>query len=71
MFAGDFTVIVVPGLGNSSVSVYIRTFVNFMQNSGYRVAVLNHLGALKSEKITSPRIFTYGESLFMINAFCA
>ncbi|XP_014669946.1 PREDICTED: abhydrolase domain-containing protein 2-like isoform X2 [Priapulus caudatus] len=57
---GDYTLIVVPGLGNSSESVYIRTLINYMQNLGYRVAVLNHQGALKTEKITAPRLFTYG-----------
>lgn len=50
-----------PGIANTSESVYIRTFVHYAQYHGYRCAVLNHLGALSSVKLTSPRIFSYGE----------
>ena len=52
---------VCPGIANSSESVYIRTFVDYAQNHGYRVIVLNHLGALKHVPLTAPRIFTYGK----------
>ncbi|XP_013395951.1 monoacylglycerol lipase ABHD2 isoform X1 [Lingula anatina] len=57
---GDYTMLVCPGIANSSESVYIRTFVDYAQNAGYRVGVLNHLGAIQTIKLTSPRIFTYG-----------
>jgi len=56
----DITIAICPGIGNSSESVYIRTFVHFVQCHGYRCAVLNHVGALSSVKITAPRIFSYG-----------
>lgn len=57
----DVTIAICPGIGNSSESVYIRTFVHFVQCHGYRCAVLNHVGALSSVKVTAPRIFTYGK----------
>ena len=59
---GDYTLAVCPGICNTSESVYIRRFVHQAQNHGYRVAVLNHVGALKSVPITSPRIFNYGHT---------
>jgi predicted alpha/beta-fold hydrolase len=52
--------LVCPGIANSSESIYIRTYVQYAQDCGFRVAVLNHLGALKNIKLTAPRIFTYG-----------
>ncbi|XP_046747387.1 abhydrolase domain-containing protein 2 [Diprion similis] len=58
----DVTIAICPGIGNSSESVYIRTFVHFSQCHGYRCAVLNHVGALSSVKVTAPRIFTYGHT---------
>lgn len=58
----DVTIAICPGIGNSSESVYIRTFVHFVQCHGYRCAVLNHVGALSSVKVTAPRIFTYGHT---------
>ncbi|XP_011310910.1 abhydrolase domain-containing protein 2 [Fopius arisanus] len=58
----DITVAIAPGIGNSSESVYIRTFVHFVQCHGYRCAVLNHVGALSSVKVTAPRIFSYGHT---------
>ncbi|OXU18709.1 hypothetical protein TSAR_001963, partial [Trichomalopsis sarcophagae] len=58
----DVTIAICPGIGNSSESVYIRTFVHFVQCHGYRCAVLNHVGALSSVQVTSPRIFTYGHT---------
>lgn len=58
----DFTLAICPGIGNTSESVYIRTFVHYAQCHGYRCAVLNHVGALSSVKVTSPRIFTYGHT---------
>ncbi|KAK3094867.1 hypothetical protein FSP39_007267, partial [Pinctada imbricata] len=57
---GDFTFLMVPGIANSSEASYICTFVNYAQDHGYRIAVLNHLGALPSVQLTAPRIFTYG-----------
>jgi len=55
------TLLVCPGIANSSESVYIRTFVYHAQQNGFRVAVLNHLGALDDIILTSPRIYTYGK----------
>eukprot|EP00105_Crassostrea_gigas_P018010 XP_011435999.1 PREDICTED: monoacylglycerol lipase ABHD2 [Crassostrea gigas] len=49
-----------PGIANSSETTYICTFVHYAQERGYRVAVLNHLGALSSAPLTSSRMFTYG-----------
>lgn len=36
--------------------------MHYAQCHGYRIAVLNHLGALKKVRLTSPRIFTYGHT---------
>ncbi|XP_050529025.1 abhydrolase domain-containing protein 2 isoform X1 [Daktulosphaira vitifoliae] len=58
----DMTVVIVPGICNSSESDYIRTFVNYTQDQGYRCAVLNHVGALHNVPVTSSRIFTYGHT---------
>jgi len=60
LFLAECTLLVCPGIANSSESVYIRTYVQYAQDSGFRVAVLNHLGALKNIPLTAPRIFTYG-----------
>ena len=49
------------GINNSSESDYIKSFAAYGLESGYRVIVHNHLGALKSEKLTAHRIFTYGK----------
>lgn len=57
---GDVTLVLCPGICNSSESIYIRTFVHHAQRKGYRCAVLNHIGAMKSIKLTSHRIFSYG-----------
>lgn len=56
----DITIAICPGIGNTSESVYIRTFVHWSQCHGYRCAVLNHVGALRSVPVTAPRIFSYG-----------
>ncbi|XP_037805874.1 abhydrolase domain-containing protein 2 isoform X1 [Lucilia sericata] len=61
-FEDDITVAICPGIGNSSESVYIRTFVHYAQCHGYRCAVLNHIGALNSVQVTASRIFTYGHT---------
>ncbi|XP_076679596.1 abhydrolase domain-containing protein 2 isoform X1 [Andrena cerasifolii] len=61
-FFDDVTIAICPGICNSSESVYIRTFVHFVQCHGYRCAVLNHVGVLSSVKVTAPRIFTYGHT---------
>lgn len=58
----DFTLAICPGIGNTSESVYVRTFVHYAQCHGYRCAVLNHVGALASVRVTAPRIFTYGHT---------
>jgi len=59
---GDFTLAICPGIGNNSESVYIRRVVYNAQKNGYRVAVLNHIGTLKTVPVTSPRIFGYGNT---------
>lgn len=58
----DVTVAICPGIGNTSESVYIRTYVHYSQYHGYRCAVLNHIGALNVVPVTSARIFTYGHT---------
>jgi len=58
----DVTVAICPGIGNSSETVYIRSFVHLAQSVGYRCAVLNHIGALPSVEVTSSRIFSYGHT---------
>lgn len=58
----DITMVICPGIGNHSEKHYIRTFVDHAQRDGYRCAVLNHLGALPNIELTSPRMFTYGET---------
>lgn len=63
----DVIVAICPGIGNSSETVYIRTIVHLAQCHGYRVAVLNHIGALPSVEVTSSRIFSYGEYYNLIS----
>lgn len=58
----DVTIAICPGIGNTSESVYVRTFVHYAQCHGYRCAVLNHVGALHSVPVTAPRIFSYGHT---------
>lgn len=65
LFTEDITVVIVPGICNSSESDYIRTFVNYTQNQGYRCAVLNHVGALHNVPVTASRIFTYGNVVLL------
>lgn len=62
----DITMVICPGIGNHSEKHYIRTFVDYAQKDGYRCAVLNHLGALPNIELTSPRMFTYGETKDLI-----
>ncbi|XP_047129014.1 monoacylglycerol lipase ABHD2 isoform X1 [Hydra vulgaris] len=54
------TIVVVPGICNHSENKYIKVFAQHMNQHGYKVAVLNHTGALKNVPLTRPRIFTYG-----------
>lgn len=56
----DLTIVISPGIANSSETSYICTFVHYAQQHGYRVAVQNHLGAVLGIPLTSPRFFTYG-----------
>jgi len=56
----DITLAIVPGICNTSESVYVRTFVHHAQKLGLRCAVLNHVGALNSVTLTASRVFTYG-----------
>ena len=63
-FSDDITLALAPGICNSSESVYIRRVVYHAQFSGYRVAVLNHVGALKCVPVTSPRIFHFGKTVY-------
>ena len=60
----DVTLIVCPGIGNSSETVALRTFSHHANEHGLRVAVLNHLGVIPDIALTQPRIFTYGRGLF-------
>ena len=62
LLSEDITLAICPGICNSSESIYIRRVVYHAQFQGFRVAVLNHVGALKNVVVTSPRIFNYGES---------
>jgi abhydrolase domain-containing protein 2 len=48
----DYTLVLCPGIANTSESNYIRTLVHSAQENGYRCAVLNHLGALKNVQLT-------------------
>jgi len=59
---GDFTMAICPGIGNNSESVYIRRVIYNAQIKGFRVAVLNHIGTLSTVPVTSPRIFSYGNT---------
>ena len=65
----DITLTLAPGICNSSESVYIRRVVYHAQFQGYRVAVLNHVGALKCVPVTSPRIFNYGKNIRILDSF--
>ena len=58
--SGDLTIVICPGIGNSCEDKYTRTMIDYAQKNGYRVACMNHLGAIKTMKLTAPRIFTYG-----------
>lgn len=62
----DVTVAICPGIGNTSESVYIRTYVHYSQCHGYRCAVLNHIGALNSVPVTGNRIFSYGKIVLIM-----
>eukprot|EP00795_Rhopilema_esculentum_P016027 gene16027-7372_t len=53
-------VLIVPGIANSSKTVYIQAFTEILLDNGFDIAVFNHLGAHPIVKLTSPRIFTYG-----------
>lgn len=59
--------LVCPGIANSSEASYVCMFVNYAQDHGYRVAVLNHLGVLPSVPLTSSRMFTYGTGRYKSN----
>ena len=57
----DNLILIVPGIANYSNTIYIRAFSSLFLKSGFDVVVYNHLGAHPKIKITSPRLFTYGE----------
>ena len=59
------------GIGNSTDCTYVRAFSSHAVDSGFRVVVFNHLGALKTERITGNRIFSYGESTPVISVTSA
>ncbi|XP_071534350.1 abhydrolase domain-containing protein 2 [Panulirus ornatus] len=61
-FDDDYTIAVCPGIANSSESTYVRSLVALACLQGYRCVVLNHLGVLPHVKVTSPRVFRYGQS---------
>lgn len=54
------TIVVCPGIGNSSKTDYIKSFASYGMTRGFRVAVLNHLGVLEEVPLTGNRIYTYG-----------
>ena len=56
-----FVSVVHTGIGNSSETDYVRGFTHYARQNGHRVAVFNHVGALKDEKLTGGRMFTYGK----------
>ena len=56
----DITIVICPGLANSSECCYIKAFTLQANSHGYRVAVLNLLGVL-DEELTTARIFTFGK----------
>lgn len=58
----DELILMVPGICNHAESKYIRAFSDHLISNGYRVAVFNHTGALKSVELKRPRIFTYGQT---------
>ncbi|XP_067939085.1 monoacylglycerol lipase ABHD2-like [Watersipora subatra] len=57
----DITLVVCPGLANSSENLYIKAFAFQATSLGYRVAVLNLLGVL-DQPLTTPRIFNLGST---------
>ncbi|KAK7069464.1 Monoacylglycerol lipase abhd2, partial [Halocaridina rubra] len=61
-FEDDYTIAVCPGIANSSESTYVRSLVALACSQGYRCIVLNHLGVLPHLKLTSPRVFRYGQT---------
>lgn len=60
-FSGDITVLICPGVCDTSSSYYVKTFITLAQKHGIRVAVMNYLGVPKNVPLTSPRIFNYGK----------
>ncbi|XP_068714119.1 monoacylglycerol lipase ABHD2-like [Montipora foliosa] len=66
----QLTVVIVPGIANCSETQYVRTFANYAMHQGFRVAVLNHLGAKKKEGLSTPRIFTYGGTEELAAVIC-
>ena len=59
-FSSSPMVLIVPGICNHAESRYIRAISFHLNAHGFRVAVYNHTGALKTVKLKRPRIFTYG-----------
>ena len=57
----EHIMIVCPGIGSHSGARYIQSLVQHATSHGYRVAVLNHVGAL-GHTLTGSRIFSYGMS---------
>jgi len=55
-------ILVVPGICNHAENTYIKAFTAYMCQQGFRIAVFNHTGALKSVELKRPRIFTYGHT---------
>jgi len=66
----DLTIAICPGLASSSKAPYVRRVVFQACNQGFSVAVLNHLGVIKSLKLTSPRIFNMGNQANKRLKFC-
>ncbi|KAL5468745.1 hypothetical protein EMCRGX_G029858 [Ephydatia muelleri] len=54
------TVLICPGINNTSETDYIQVVTHCMLQNGHRVVVFNHTGALRNTPLTGARIFTYG-----------
>ncbi|KAF2368819.1 Alpha/beta hydrolase fold-1 [Trinorchestia longiramus] len=61
-FPEVYTIAICPGIANSSESLYVRSLVALASSQGFRCIVLNHIGVLPHVKVTSPRVFRYGET---------
>jgi len=69
-----YTLAICPGIANSSESLYVRSLVALACSQGFRCLVLNHIGVLRSVRVTSARVFRYGDTSalrLMLSTFVA